>query len=58
MDDEPCGFTNKVFQVETGTHVFDLGPKDNYKPGQRKCLVDGTLADEPMILEFERIGDE
>jgi len=55
VDGKPAGFTNKIFQVETGTHVFDLGPKQNYKPEQQERTVQGTLPEEPMIIPFQRV---
>ena len=54
VDDEPTALTNKVFQVETGFHTFHLGPKQNYKPAQRRRLVKDTLPTEPMVVDFER----
>ena len=57
VDGRASGFTNKVFQVETGHHTFDLGPKQNYKPTQHDENVTGTLATQPMIIAFERIED-
>ena len=58
VDGKPGGFTNKIFQVETGNHVFDLGSKMNYRPEQVECMIKGTLPEEPMIIAFERVGDE
>jgi len=58
VDGKASGFTNKTFQVETGNHVFDLGPKMNYKPEQQELLVEGTLAEDPMIIAFERVDDQ
>jgi hypothetical protein len=58
VDGKPGGFTNKIFQVETGNHVFDLGPTKNYKPEQLECMVKGTLPEEQMIIAFERVDDE
>ena len=58
VDGQPAGFTNKIFQVETGSHSFDLGPKKDYKPEQQRRTVKGTLPEEPMIVAFERVGDD
>lgn len=58
VDGEFSGYTNKVFQVQTGHHTFDLGPKPNYRPDRQQCLVQGTLPEQPMIIGFERTDDE
>jgi len=58
VDGKPAGFTNKIFQVETGNHVFDLGPKKNYKPERQERAVQGTMPEEPMIVAFERVDDK
>lgn len=57
VDGQPAGTTNKIFQVQTGSHTFHLGPKKNYKPERRQRMVKGTLPEEPMIIAFERVGD-
>ena len=57
VDGEAGGYTNKIFQVETGSHAFDLGPKMNYKPRQQTRMVKGTLPEEPMIIVFKRLDD-
>ncbi len=49
-----AGFTNRPFQVITGTHTFQLGPKKNYTPSFRKSRVIGTTATHPMVISFER----
>ena len=58
VDGDFGGYTNKVFQVQTGHHTFDLGPKLNYTPESQERLVQGTLPEQPMIIEFERTGDD
>ena len=57
VDGEATGFTNKVIQVETGHHTFDLGPKQNYSPEELDVNVIGTIPTEPMIISFTRTGD-
>lgn len=57
VDGEPAGFTNKVFQVDTGHHTFDLGPKKNYSPEEQDVNVIGTIPTEPMVISFTRTGD-
>ena len=54
VDGQPTGFTNKVFQVETGHHTFDLGPKQNYSPNRHDVNVIGTIPSEPMVISFTR----
>ena len=58
VDGQQAGFTNKTFQVETGSHRFDLGPTANYKPAQQQRNVEGTLAEEPMIVAFKRVDGQ
>ena len=53
VDGKPCGFTNDVFQVQTGTHTFDLGAPPNYRPSIQILKVTGTLAPLPKIIEFQ-----
>ncbi|MGD2118664.1 MAG: hypothetical protein PVG66_09905 [Chromatiales bacterium] len=57
VDGQSAGLTNKTFQVETGQHTFDLGPKQNYKPKQRTVNVVGTMPDAPKIITFELVED-
>lgn len=54
VDGEGAGYTNRPFQVETGHHTFDLGPKKNYSPDSLTVNVIGTMPDEPMIIIFSR----
>ena len=54
VDGTPAGFTNKIFQVETGHHSFDLGAKQTYSPEQQDVNVIGTTPLEPMIITFTR----
>ena len=53
VDGKPCGFTNDVIQVQTGTHTFDLGAPRNYQPSSQTVRVTGTLAPQPMIIAFK-----
>jgi preprotein translocase subunit SecE len=55
---KPCGFTNDVIQVQTGTHTFDLGAPPNYRPSSQTVKVTGTLAPLPKIIEFQPLMDE
>jgi hypothetical protein len=57
VDGEESGYTNKVFQVQTGRHTFDLGPYQNYKPSKRAVDVRGTTPADPMIIAFSPADD-
>jgi len=52
VDGNPAGFTNKMFQVETGQHKFDLGPEKDYTPVEQIIDVVGTTPLDPMIIHF------
>ncbi len=52
VDGNPTGLTNDVIQVQTGTHTFDLGTPRNYQPSSQTVRVTGTLAPQPMDIEF------
>ena len=54
IDDEQAGRTNDVLRVETGTHVFDLGPMANYKPASRQVEVVDTTVLQPMVIAFAK----
>ncbi len=58
IDDEKNGYTNTVLRVDEGTHVFDLGPLENYRPGSRKVMVKDTTPLEPREIAFYRRDDE
>lgn len=54
VDGQSAGFTNKVLQVETGRHTFDLGKKKNYNPDKIERDVQGTRPSHPLELSFKR----
>jgi len=56
VDERPTGFTNRVFQLETGTHVFHLGEPPDYTPEQQEVLVTGTIPGEPMVIAFQPLA--
>jgi hypothetical protein len=56
IDGEQNGSTNDVLRIDAGTHVFELGNLDNYRPGSRKVLVQGTSVLEPLEVPFYRKG--
>jgi hypothetical protein len=58
IDDEKNGSTNEVLRVDEGTHVFNLGPYANYRPGSRTVTVQGTSPLEPREIAFYRLEDE
>jgi len=58
VDDEKNGRTNDVIRVDTGTHIFDLGNLPNYRPAQRKVVVQDTTVLDPMVIAFFRKDDD
>jgi hypothetical protein len=58
VDGKAAGFTNRVFQVETGHHNFDLGDKPNYRPKKKNVEVINTQPSAPMVLIFEQAEEE
>lgn len=54
IDGEQNGSTNDVLRVDAGTHIFELGNLDNYRPGSRKVLVQDTTVLEPLEIAFYR----
>ena len=54
IDGERNGYTNDVLRVDAGTHIFELGNLDNFRPGSRKVLVQGTTVLEPLEIAFHR----
>ena len=57
IDDEKNGSTNVVLPVDAGTHVFDLGPVANYRPGSRTVTLEDTTSLEPRVIAFYRKDD-
>ena len=54
IDGEQNGSTNDVLRVDAGTHIFELGNLDNYRPRSRKVLVQDTTLFEPLEITFYR----
>jgi hypothetical protein len=54
IDGEENGFTNKVLRIDAGTHLFDLGKADNYRPRSRKVMVRDTTVGRPKKVGFRR----
>jgi hypothetical protein len=57
IDGEKNGSTNEVLRVDAGTHVFDLGPLVNYRPGSRTVTLEDTTSLEPREITFYRRDD-
>ncbi len=58
IDEEEGGTTNEVLKVDAGTHVFELGHLQNYRPSQRTVMVRDTTVLEPLEIKFFRKDDE
>jgi hypothetical protein len=57
IDGEESGYTNEVLRVDAGTHVFELGNLQNYRPASRKAMVQDTTVLEPLEIRFYRKDD-
>jgi hypothetical protein len=57
IDGEENGHTNEVLRVDAGTHVFELGQLQNYRPASRKVSVQDTTVLEPLEIRFHRKDD-
>lgn len=53
IDGKQDGYTNMTLMVSAGTHRFDLGEHENYRPKQRRRLVKGTSSIAPLEIRFE-----
>jgi hypothetical protein len=56
VDDVPTGYTNVVFQVQTGTHIFGLDTPRDYTPKRQEVLVEETLPGEPLVIAFQPVA--
>jgi hypothetical protein len=54
IDGEENGNTNEVLRVDAGTHVFELGNLENFRPASRKVTVQDTTVLEPLEVPFYR----
>lgn len=54
IDGEKNGTTNTMLKVDAGTHGFDLGPVENYRPGSREVTLSGTTSLSPRVIAFYR----
>ena len=57
IDGEESGYTNEVLKVDAGTHVFELGNLQNFRPASRKITVQDTTVLEPLEIAFYRKDD-
>ncbi len=57
IDGEENGNTNEVLRVAAGTHVFELGNLQNFRPASRKVTVQDTTVLEPLEIAFYRKDD-
>lgn len=57
IDGEQDGYTNEVLRVDAGTHLFELGNLDNYRPASRTVQVKDTSLREPLEIAFYRKDD-
>ena len=57
IDDEKNGYTNSSLRVDTGTHLFSLGPYANYEPPSQTVTVEGTTVLDPMEIVFTKKAD-
>ncbi len=53
--DSPVALTNEMFEVEEGTHYFNLGQPINYRPATDWATVTGTIPADPMKIVFTKI---
>ncbi len=54
IDGAAAGTTNQVFQVDAGTHKFDLGAPADYDPPSQNILISGTSLFQPKIVVFNQ----
>jgi hypothetical protein len=54
VDGEQNGYTNDVLRVDAGTHLFELGNRNNFCPASRKVLVQDTTVLDPLEVPFFR----
>ena len=53
--DTPVASTNQMFQLEEGTHYFNLGQPVNYRPATDWAQVTGTIPALPMTITFTKL---
>ena len=45
-----------MFELEEGTHYFNLGQPLNYRPATDWAKVTGTIPANPMIILFTKLS--
>jgi len=55
VDGVPQGFTNKVLELEAGTHDVTLGPPRDFSPLEQKVRLQNTAALDPCRVQFHRL---
>jgi hypothetical protein len=53
--DDPVASTNQMFELEEGTHYFNLGQPINYRPATDWAKVTGTIPANPLRIVFTKI---
>ena len=53
--DNPVASTNEMFELEEGTHYFNLGQPLNYRPAPARATVTGTIPANPMKIVFTKV---
>lgn len=54
--DDSVATTNEIFELEEGTHYFNLGQPLNYRPATDWCMVTGTIPANPMKIVFTKVS--
>jgi hypothetical protein len=52
IDNQKQGMTGARQSLPEGMHIFDLGDPVDYSPPSQEIEVTGTLASDPMVIEF------
>lgn len=53
--DDPVASTNQMFELEEGTHYFNLGQPINYWPATDWARVTATIPASPLKIVFTKI---
>jgi hypothetical protein len=54
--DDSVASTNEMFQLEEGTHYFNLGQPVDYRPATDWAKVTGTIPANPMKIVFTKVS--
>ena len=58
VDGQRMGRTNRRIEIGRGTYTVNLGDPRDYRPNWRRVKIKGTFPDDPLIVTFERLGEE